>query len=143
MPFGSEASGEAYLFTGGEITKKMELGMITKGLGNGILAFGRSINPMLHHSFGREDANALELPHIVAPLWSSVDRIIVTDPSAGEASPVLGTILEEDEGLREKRKKNDPGVCKVSVVSTKSLPMGEDGDAGGAGRLFKVKAVLL
>ena len=74
--------------------------MITRGIGNSLLQVGktsthvvdkyisyshyihtfsilavRSVNPLLHHSFG--DKENFELPHITGPLWSSVDRLMV------------------------------------------------------------------
>ena len=36
---------------------------------------GRSLHPLLHYAFG--DSSLRELPHITAPLWSFVDRLVV------------------------------------------------------------------
>ena len=40
------------MFMGAEITKKMELGLFTKGICGSILQVVRAVNPYLHHSFG-------------------------------------------------------------------------------------------
>lgn len=81
------------LFVGGEITKKMELGMITRSLCKSIMKYVGRINNLIHHSFGDDSYN--ELPHIVGPLWSLADMLFVTAP--GETPPALGSV----EGLRE------------------------------------------
>ena len=71
---------------GAEITKKMELGLLSKGLCAGILKLGRTVNAYLHHSFG--DNNDVELPHITGPLWSAIDRLVIT--AEGQPAPQLG-----------------------------------------------------
>ena len=97
--FTSLPKSDEMLYVGAEITKKMELGMITKGLSHSILQLGRAVNPLLHHSFGDKQNN--ELPHITGPLWSSVDRLVITPP--GEVPPQLGKALIEDPNLRSVR----------------------------------------
>ena len=61
---------------GAEITKRMELGILTKSVCNTILQLTRTSNPVLHHSFG--DKTNMELPHIMGPLWSVLDRLNIT-----------------------------------------------------------------
>ncbi|RYG97270.1 hypothetical protein EON65_53120, partial [archaeon] len=63
------------LYVGAEITKKMELGLVTRGLCGSILNFCKAYSSHLHSSFG--DAANVELPHIVAPLWNTIDRLVV------------------------------------------------------------------
>lgn len=90
------------LFVGAEITKKMELGLVTRSLCATILNFCRRYNALLHHSFG--DKDNVELPHIVSPLWNTVDQLIITP--AGQTPPPLMKPFEESEEARKIRKKN-------------------------------------
>lgn len=92
------------LFVGAEITKQMELGLLTRGLCASILSFCRRFNSLLHHSFG--DKDNMELPHITSPLWNTVDRLVITPP--GSAPPALLDRFVEPEDSRKARKK-DPG----------------------------------
>ena len=63
----------------------MVLGLLKRTLCNAILGFVRKMMSTLHYSFG--DENDSELPHIVVPLWTAVDRLHVTPP--GETPPAL------------------------------------------------------
>jgi len=65
------------VYIGGEITEgPMELGLVTRGLCNMLLSFARRINSAMNYSFG--DKAQEELPHIVFPLWTSVDKMVKT-----------------------------------------------------------------
>lgn len=99
------------LFMGAEITKKMELGLFTKGLCASILKFGKSVNAYLHHSFG--DKDNFELPHITGPLWSAVDRLIITGP--GKTPPIMGETFPEDPVSRSIRRKVPDYTISVSL----------------------------
>lgn len=105
------------LFIGAEITKNMNLGIITRGICGSILQFVRSINPFIHHSFG--DSNNLELPHITGPLWCMSDRIVVTLP--GETPPPLGQILPENEAKRTLRRGNPSYEEDINLEATYSF----------------------
>ena len=62
------------VYIGGEITEgPMSLGLVTRGLCNMLLGFARRINGAMNYSYG--DGGQLELPHIVFPLWTSVDKV--------------------------------------------------------------------
>jgi hypothetical protein len=63
---------EGRLFMGAEISKKMDLGLFTRGLCGTILQVARTVNPYIHSSYG--DSQDRELPHIMGPLWSALDR---------------------------------------------------------------------
>ena len=99
---------------GAEITKKMELGLLSKGLCAGILKLGRTVNAYLHHSFG--DNKDYELPHITGPLWSAIDRLVITPD--GMKPPNLGNIIPEDENSRVTRKKNPDYNIDVDLTHT-------------------------
>lgn len=99
------------LFMGAEITKKMELGLFTKGLCASILKFGKSVNAYLHHSFG--DKEGFELPHITGPLWSAVDRLIISGP--GKTPPIMGDTFPEDPVSRSIRRKVPDYSITVSL----------------------------
>lgn len=95
----------------------MNLGLLTRGLCSSILKFVRSINPLIHNSFG--DSDDLELPHITGPLWSMSDRIVITPP--GEEPPQLGHSLPEDEKRRAARRSNPFHTEEVDLDSIYSF----------------------
>ena len=105
------------MFMGAEITKKMELGLFTKGICGSILQVVRAVNPYLHHSFG--DNKDYELPHIVGPMWSLFDRLEITPP--GGSVPELGGLLDEDGDKRAKRRKTPNFIVDVSTENTYSM----------------------
>lgn len=105
------------MFMGAEITKKMELGLFTKGICSSILQIVRAVNPYLHHSFG--DKKDYELPHIVGPMWSLFDRLEITPP--GGKIPEIGGLLDEDAGHRIKRRKTPNFHVDVNTYDTYSM----------------------
>lgn len=107
------------LFFGGEITKKMELGMITRGICAGLLQLCRGVNAYMHHSFG--DKDNFELPHIVGPFWSTVDRLVVT-PAGTEPPPFLESFPEDPKRRRE-RKAIPAYTQEVNLASTYSFSL--------------------
>ena len=108
---------DGQLFMGAEITKKMELGLFTKGICGSILQIVRAVNPYLHHSFG--DNKDYELPHIVGPMWSLFDRLEITPP--GKPVPELGGIINEDSSSRSKRRKTPNFRVDVNIEDTFSM----------------------
>ncbi|CAM9094530.1 unnamed protein product, partial [Ectocarpus fasciculatus] len=110
---------EGPLFIGAQISKKMELGMLTRAMCRTIMNFARSNLPLLHHSFG--DSEDVELPHITGPLWNMSDRVVVTPK--GEVPPVLGTgaLPETDEARRTRRKCKSFDGITVDLDSTYSF----------------------
>jgi hypothetical protein len=105
------------LYIGAEVTERMQLGLVTRGLCRILLAFVRKLNNFMHYSFG--DAKGEQLPHIVFPLWSNVDKLVVTPP--GDTPPELGRPLEEDPQARAKRVKNPTPPSDLSLDATYSL----------------------
>jgi hypothetical protein len=107
------------LYFGAEITKKMELGLLTRAMCGSIMQIGRAINPLLHHSFG--DNHEVELPHIVGPMWSLLDRLVITKP--GDTPPPLGQFKfeEVDLELRKKRKGDASFSPDIDLESTYSF----------------------
>ena len=105
------------LFMGAEITKKMELGLFTKGICSSILQVVRAVNPYLHHSFG--DNKDFELPHIVGPMWSLFDRLEITAP--GGVVPFLGGLLTEEASHRSKRRKTPNYRVDINTENTYSM----------------------
>eukprot|EP00903_Cladosiphon_okamuranus_P011548 g10871.t1 len=91
------------LFISLEITDRMKLGLLTRGLCKLLLSFGQKMNRRLHYSFGDKD-NA-ELPHIAFPLVTSVDSLICT-PEGGEV-PVLGRSFKEDKEQKARRRRGE------------------------------------
>jgi hypothetical protein len=107
---------EGILFIGAEITKKMNLGLITRGICRSVLQFVNSVNPFIHSSFG--DGKE-ELPHIVGPLWTLADKVVKTPPT--ETPPKLGNILQEDNDSRARRRGRNLYEEKIDLDSTYSF----------------------
>jgi hypothetical protein len=105
------------LFFGAEISKKMELGLFTRGLCGTIIQLARSFNPFLHSSFG--DKNNDELPHLVVPVWSAVDRLTISQP--GDVIPPLGQVFPENLDARARRRAMPGYVVDVDLSSTYSF----------------------
>ena len=101
--FKREPAGE--VFVGAETVHKMELGILTRSISNAVMRFVGTLVDDLHYSFGdnQEDPNH-QLPHIVAPIFPTFDKILVTPP--GEALPPLGIPFNEDLEYRKKRLKH-------------------------------------
>eukprot|EP00752_Nemacystus_decipiens_P017125 g15340.t1 len=99
--FKKPPDGELYISL--EITDRMKLGLLTRGLCKLLLSFGQKLNRRLHYSFGDKD-NA-ELPHIAFPLVTSVDSLICT-PDGGQI-PVLGRSFVEDKERKASRRRGE------------------------------------
>ena len=81
------------IFCGAEASSKMELGMITRGISKAACNFAGTMVNDLHYSFGDSPSQAnYQVPHIVAPLFPTVDKLVVTLP--GEEPPALGAPFE-------------------------------------------------
>ena len=101
--FKRQPIGEIYV--GGATTEKMELGMINRAICNTLTKFTSAMVPCFHFSFGDPETHPLcEFPHAVGPLFSTIDRMVVTPP--GGKPPSLGTPLIEDQEFRKVRLKS-------------------------------------
>lgn len=92
------------IVVGGESTNKMELGLIMRSVCKAVCNFGSSIINDLHFSFGDFQSSLdYQLPHMSAPLFTTMDRVIVTP----EKNPVpkMGEPFIEDPEYRKKRMK--------------------------------------
>lgn len=101
--FKRKPAGE--IFVGAESSEKMQLGLITRSISKIVCNFCSTIVADLHYSFGdsTKDGSNYQLPHLVAPLFPTLDKIIVTPP--GESPPTLGTPFTEDPDYRKQRLK--------------------------------------
>jgi hypothetical protein len=127
-------SSDGLLYMGGEISKKMSLGMLTKGMCSTILKIGRTISgPGLHNSYG--DKDGAELPHVGIPMWSGLDNVIITRPATKPGMPrvestdqifyvdylpKLGCVLQEDPGSK-KRRFSSHSAADVNVDATYTM----------------------
>lgn len=107
------------LFVGAEITKKMELGLFTKGICHSILQFCQRFSSSLHHSFG--DKQNIELPHITSPFWSTIDRLVVTPK--GEKPPNMLQPFFEDLNQRKNRRSNSNYSVNIDLESIYSFSL--------------------
>ncbi len=90
------------MYCGAESQDKMDLGIITRSLAKAVYNFASTMVSNLHLSFGDHPSVAnYQLPHLVAPLFPTVDKLIVTPP--GETPPPLGVPFVEDLDYRAKR----------------------------------------
>lgn len=100
--FKREPQGEIYV--GAEASNKMELGILTRSISKAALSFCGTMVNDLHHSFGTaQDKPDFELPHVVAPIFPTLDKILITPD--GEPLPPLGVPFNEDLDYRKKRLK--------------------------------------
>ncbi len=106
LTFKVDPKGVVYL--GGELPRKMHLGLATDLACKGILAVVKRLASNLHASFGDSDENG-ESSHIVFPLWQAADRLILSKP--GESLPPIGKgpIMEKDEDRAIRLKDNKLG----------------------------------
>lgn len=94
--------GEIYV--GAEASLKMELGMITRSIARAAINLCSSMVGDLHSSLGdNKNGELFQLPHLVAPMFITFDKIICTPP--GEKPPPLGVPYVEDLEYRKKRLK--------------------------------------
>ena len=95
-------SGDIYV--GADISTRMELGIITRSFCRAILSFASTMVQDLHYSFGdRPSVPNYEIPHLVAPIFKSMDRVVITPP--GAEPPKMGVPFYEDLEARRLRMK--------------------------------------
>lgn len=75
------------IWFGGEIVRPMHLSRMRQAVSNVFLRFVKAFGRGVHASFGDTEEGG-ERPHLVFPLLSAMDRIVVTPP--GETPPPLG-----------------------------------------------------
>ena len=69
-----------------------ELGIVNRAIANTLVRFVGTMVPNTHFSFGDADGKPnQEFPHAVGPLFSTIDRLVVTPP--GVKPPSLGETL--------------------------------------------------
>ena len=101
--FKIQPKGLVYL--GGEVLAPMSLGFFTRSLTKLLLRIIKSVVAGLHFSFGQNEANENERPHISFPLLTSVDQFVVTKAGSGPP-PTLGQMdFGETSAERKQRKK--------------------------------------
>lgn len=89
---------------GAEASLKMELGLITRSVARAAINLCSTMVDNLHSSLGdMKDNELFQLPHLVAPMFITFDKIILTP--AGEKPPPLGIPFTEDLEYRKKRLK--------------------------------------
>lgn len=82
----------------------MELGIITRSISKAVCNFAGTMIDDLHYSFGDSPTtHNHQIPHLVAPLFSTMDKIVVTPP--GKDPPPLGIPFVEDPIFAVKRLK--------------------------------------
>lgn len=92
------------MYVGAEAGNKLELGLITKSIARAAIQLASAMASNLHSSLGDMKGKDLyQLPHVVAPLFTTFDKIIVTPE--GEIPPPLGTPFIEDLEYRKQRLK--------------------------------------
>ena len=90
------------VYVGADAENKLELGLLTRSFCRVILQFVMTMVRNLHYSFGETaKGDDYEISHIVAPLFSTMDKIVVTPE--GQKPPPMGTPFPEDLEFRKKR----------------------------------------
>lgn len=100
--FKRQPAGE--IFVGAEASAKMELGLFTRSISMAAMKLCSTMVTDMHYSFGESMDNPNhQLPHVVGPIFPTMDKIIVTPP--GETPPPLGIPFTEDINYRKERLK--------------------------------------
>lgn len=109
------------VYVGADAVNKMELGLLTRSFCRVILQFVMTMVRNLHYSFGESpDTEDYEISHIVAPLFSTMDKIVVTLP--GETPPPMGVPFPEDQEFRKLRlNPNTVGSIKIDPANVYSF----------------------
>lgn len=109
------------LYCGAEAVDKMELGLITRSISKAVCNFATTIINDLHYSFGDSPTNAnYQVPHIVAPLFPTLDKVVVTPPS--QEPPPMGAPFVEDLEYRARRLKfKSLAEAQVDINNTYSF----------------------
>jgi hypothetical protein len=107
------------IYVGGEISKKMELGLFTRGLCHSILQFCKTFTPAIHSSFG--DNQNIEFAHISSPFWTTVDRLVITRPT--QTPPSLSQPFYESVESRKARKKSPNYKVDVNLEDIYSFSL--------------------
>lgn len=111
--------GEVYV--GAEAGNKLELGLITRSIAKAAITLAGTMATNLHSSLGDlKEKELYQLPHVVAPIFTTFDKIIVTPE--GETPPPLGTPFIEDIEYRKQRLKfHKIKDANISLTSTYSF----------------------
>lgn len=106
------------VYVGADAENKLELGLLTRSFCRVILQFVMTMVRNLHYSFGETpQGNDYEISHIVAPLFSTMDKIVVTPQ--GSRPPPLGVPFPEDLEFRKKRL--NPATVEDITIDTNSI----------------------
>jgi len=112
---------EGDIYVGAETAHKLELGILTKAMCRTVLKFTSSMVNDLHWSFGTDQKKAhFEMPHMVAPIHRSMDRIIITPE--GQKPPKMGRPFSDLETEKERKKRvSSKEKMKVDLTSIYSF----------------------
>ena len=92
------------IVVGGESSNEMELGMIMRTICKSVCNFAGTFISDLSFSFGdSQKKEDYELPHMSAPLFPTMDKLIVTPD--GKTPPTMGQCWDEDPDWRKRRSK--------------------------------------
>jgi hypothetical protein len=93
--------GEIYV--GAEVSEKIDMGFFNNMLAKAAISFCGTLVSDLHASFGNAPStHNFEMPHLVAPLFPTFDRVVITHP--GDTPPAMGTPFQETEEQRSIRR---------------------------------------
>jgi len=109
------------LYCGAEASHKMELGLITRSFSRAVCNFATTVINNLHYSFG--DATTMpnyQLPHIVAPLFPTLDKVVVTPPG-GELPPMGAPYVEDLEYRARRLKFKSIADAEIDINNTYSF----------------------
>lgn len=90
------------IFVGAETNVKVDMGLLTKSITKAALKFCGTMVNDLHYSFGDDQSDPNhQLPHIVAPIFPTFDKVLVTPP--GGVLPEMNVPFNEDLEYRKQR----------------------------------------
>ena len=110
---------------GAESSNEMQLGMIMRTICKTVCNFAGTFVSDLHYSFGdSQKKEDYELPHMAAPIFPTMNKIIETPAGAGCIPPALGQVWEEDPESRKRRakfKSTDEGKLNLESLYSFSV----------------------
>lgn len=104
---------EGLIYVGADAIFQLQLGLLTQSFVKAVLSFLKTLVNNLHYSFGdSKSVPGYETAHVVAPLFSTMDKVVVTP--AGEVPPSMGVPFPDDLELRKIRL--DPARCDTIEI---------------------------
>ena len=102
---------QGVVYAGAEVTEKMKLGLVSRGLCQVLLKLVQTFNQNIHYSFGDGE----EMAHICAPAYTFFERVVAT-PQGETPPPMDEPFPESAESLALRNKTRSVGRWNTSDI---------------------------